>query len=141
MIERRAFLVALIVTCGCGPNEAPKKAADAKQVMPAIAESPDGKQQAASAVSQTKIPRVAILVFGTKNSVSATALAPPLIRGRLTELPARLQVPVEEGDDPVDRTLLDLIGAGGPIGRQRGDVAVQRVIPGHPLGVLAAFFE
>jgi putative ABC transport system substrate-binding protein len=35
---------------------------------------------------QTKIPRVSILVFGTKSSVSATAPAPPLVRGRLTEL-------------------------------------------------------
>src|SRR5712691_5402961 len=52
----------------------------------------------------------------------------------------RLHVPVEVSDEPVDRALLDQVGTGGPIG-QRQDVAVQRVIPGHPLGVLAALYE
>src|SRR5437764_12148417 len=83
MMKRRACLVALIVAGGCGPNEAPKKAA-----TPAVAETPGGKQQSASVESKMKIPRVAILVFGTRSSGSATAvsLAPLLIRDRLTEL-------------------------------------------------------
>src|SRR6202012_2418644 len=56
-------------------------------------------------------------------------------------LPSRLHVPVEEGEDPVDRSLLDMVGTGGPVGRKREGVAVQRVIPRHPFRVLAALFE
>src|SRR3984957_16134042 len=52
-----------------------------------------------------------------------------------------LQVPVEEGDDPVDRGFLDRVRAGGVAGAQREYVTVLRVVPGHPLGILARLGE
>jgi putative ABC transport system substrate-binding protein len=87
-MDRRAFLVALIAACGCSPNEAPKKATAANHAKPTGAETPSGKQQSASAEPQTKIPRVAMLVFGPSPSAGAsdTSSAVPLFRDRLTEL-------------------------------------------------------
>ena len=89
-MDRRAFLVVLGVACGCGPNEAPKKVADANHATPTGAETPGGRQQSAPVEARTKIPRVAILVFGTRDSGSATATATStvatLFRDRLTEL-------------------------------------------------------
>jgi putative tryptophan/tyrosine transport system substrate-binding protein len=87
-MDRRAFLAALVVAWGCSPNEAPKKAADANHVTPTGAEEPGGKQQSASVEPQTKVPRVAMLVFGTRGSSLATApsSAAILVRNRLTEL-------------------------------------------------------
>ena len=86
-MDRRRFLVALIFVCGCGPNEAPKKAADATQALPAAAP-PGSEQQSVNA--GTRIRRVALLVFGTRDSGSATTTtgAPValLFRNRLTEL-------------------------------------------------------
>jgi ABC-type uncharacterized transport system substrate-binding protein len=86
-MDRRGFVVALIFVCGCGPNEAPKKAADATQAVPAAA--PPGSQRQ-SVSTGTRIPRVAMLVFGTTDSGSATtttgALVATLFRNRLTEL-------------------------------------------------------
>jgi acyl-coenzyme A synthetase/AMP-(fatty) acid ligase len=50
-----------------------------------------------------------------------------------------LHVAVEEADDSVDGLLLDLVRASSAVGRRREDVSVQRVVPRHPLGFLAAF--
>jgi ABC-type uncharacterized transport system substrate-binding protein len=87
-MDRRAFLVALIAACGCSPNEAPKTAAEAGHAPPTAAATPGGKQHSASVDPQTKIPRVAMLVFGTRSSASASAPSPAsmLVRDRLTEL-------------------------------------------------------
>ena len=86
-MDRRWFLVALIFVCGCGPNEAPKKAADATQAVPSAAP-PGSEQQSVNA--GTGIPRVALLVFGTRDSGSATtttgATVALMLRNRLTEL-------------------------------------------------------
>ena len=86
-MDRRDLLVALISVCGCGPNEAPKEAADATQSMPAAA-LPGNQQQSVRA--GTRIPRVALLVFGTTDSGSATTTAGASVatpfRNRLNEL-------------------------------------------------------
>ena len=88
-MDRRAFLGALVVACGCGPNEAPKTAADANRATPTGAET-KGNERAASPEPRTKIPRVAMLVFGARatSTATATAIAPvaKLFRDRLTEL-------------------------------------------------------
>ena len=88
-MDRRAFLVVLIVACGCGPNEPPKKAANASRA-PTGAETPGGKQQSAALEPRTKIPRVAMLVFGTRDSSVVTSTGPSSaamrFRDRLTEL-------------------------------------------------------
>jgi putative ABC transport system substrate-binding protein len=87
-MDRRAFLVALIVACGCGPNEAPKQAADANRATPTGTETPGDRQQSVRAEPRKKIPRVAMLIFGTRASASASATssAVMLFRDRLTEL-------------------------------------------------------
>jgi len=89
-MDRRAFLVALIVAFGCSQNEAPKKAADANYATPAGAETRGGKQESASVEPKTNTPRVAMLVFGSRgsssDSVTAVSSAPALVRDRLTEL-------------------------------------------------------
>jgi len=88
-MDRRAFLVALVAACGCSPNEAPKTAKDASRAATTAAATPGGKQQSSSAdPPTTKIPRVAVLVFGTRDIATATApsAATTLLRKRLTEL-------------------------------------------------------
>ena len=86
-MDRRGFLVALIFMCGCGPNEAPRKVADATQAPPAAA--PPGSEQQSVGVG-TKIPRVALLAFGTRDIGSATTtIREPvamLFRNRVAEL-------------------------------------------------------
>jgi len=59
MVHRCLFLAALIVVCGCGPNEAPKKATEPTA---AAAQAAPGKQQPGSAAPQAKIPRVSVLI-------------------------------------------------------------------------------
>jgi putative ABC transport system substrate-binding protein len=68
-MDRRAFLVALFIAGGCGKREQPSDATPGK-------------------AGQTRIPRVAILVFGTRGVATATApsSAASLVRGRLSEL-------------------------------------------------------
>ena len=82
-MDRRAFLIALVFACGCGKNEAPQMAAVAKDAKAAVAPA-----QAPSAEAGKGPPRVVILVFGSKDAVSATApsSAPTLFRARLREL-------------------------------------------------------
>jgi putative ABC transport system substrate-binding protein len=73
--------------CGCGPNEAPRKVADATQAPPAVV--PPGREQQSVGVG-TKIPRVALLAFGTRDIGSATTtIREPvamLFRNRVAEL-------------------------------------------------------
>jgi putative ABC transport system substrate-binding protein len=87
-MDRRAFLVALILVGGCGQNEAQKKAVDASHAAPTSAQTPSGKQQSAGVEPQTRIPRVVVLVFGTRGGVSASAptSAVMLFRDRMTKL-------------------------------------------------------
>src|SRR4051794_23752085 len=70
---RRAFLLALFVLSACGRNEVPKA---------------DGKHEAESAATKSKVPRVAVLSFGGRQSVSASSpeTAVTLFNNRLTEL-------------------------------------------------------
>src|SRR5215468_9439732 len=86
-MDRRAFLVVLLVACGCSQNEAPKNAEDAKQSTTGGIPR-GGNEQPGSAGPTARIPRVALLAFGAKGSASASApsLAPGLFRDRLTEL-------------------------------------------------------
>jgi len=88
-MHRRAFLVVFTVASGCGRNEVPK-ATEASQVTPTNADMPGVKQQSATTKPQSKIPRVAMLVFGSRDSGSATATGTSpvakLFRDRLTEL-------------------------------------------------------
>ena len=84
-MERRAFLFALIVASGCGQKDPPDRTTDGG----ADRSSPIGvKQQSAGTVPQTKVPLVAILVYGTRGSATATAPSTTaiLIRNRLAEL-------------------------------------------------------
>jgi hypothetical protein len=73
--------------CGCGPNEAPRKAADATQALPAAA-TPGSQKQSVGAA--TRIPRVTLLAFGTRDIGSATTtIREPvamLFRNRMAEL-------------------------------------------------------
>jgi putative ABC transport system substrate-binding protein len=87
-MDRRAFLVALIVACGCGPSETPKKVADADLTAPTRDKKPVSNWQSGSVEPQTKIPRVAVLAFGGRSSVSASAPSSAIVlfRNRLTEL-------------------------------------------------------
>lgn len=81
-MDRRAFLVAIVVAFGCGQNEPPKMAPDASHATPT-----SSKQQ--QAVGVAKIPRVAVLAFGRRdNSVGFTSSssAAMLFRARLMEL-------------------------------------------------------
>ena len=87
-MKRRAFLVALLAGYGCGPNEAPKKAADATNPAPAAGASPSAGERAPGGTEpQAKLPRVVILFFGTRELPGAsTADGPPLLHRRLSEL-------------------------------------------------------
>jgi len=88
-MDRRAFLIALFAVCGCSPNEAPKAGANASNVTPTAAAPSGDKQRSASLESKTKVPRVAVLVFGTQNTasgVTGTTSVTKLFRDRLTEL-------------------------------------------------------
>ena len=87
-MDRRVFLVALTVAWGCGPNEAPKKAADASQAMPTGTEGSSATQRSRGVDRPATVPRVDILVFGTRDSGTTTAptSGATLLRNRLTEL-------------------------------------------------------
>jgi putative ABC transport system substrate-binding protein len=89
-MDRRAFLVVSTVASGCGPSDVPKTTTEANRVTPTSADAPGVKKQLASTRPQAKIPRVAMLVFGSRLNGSATAngTAPvaTLVRDRLTEL-------------------------------------------------------
>ena len=67
-MRRLAMLCALGVAYGCGPADAPGKAADSQR--------------------EAKVPRVAILVFGSRDAAAATApsTVSSLVRQRMTEL-------------------------------------------------------
>jgi putative ABC transport system substrate-binding protein len=88
-MDRRAFLVALLAVCGCGPSETPKSGEKSSAVPPTAAAPSGDAQQPADLQSKAKVPRVAMLVFGTQSAASATAGATPppkLFRDRLAEL-------------------------------------------------------
>ena len=89
-MDRRAFLVGCTVASGCSPNDLPKTTTEASQVTPMSADAPGVKQPSATTKPQTTIPRVAMLVFGSRLSGSATATGnspvAKLFRDRLTEL-------------------------------------------------------
>jgi putative ABC transport system substrate-binding protein len=84
MIDRRSFLVALCFAAGCERSEAPKPTTAAPGSSRAGADSP------VDAKVQSRIPRVAILIFGSResSSVSApvTSPAPRLFRERMNAL-------------------------------------------------------
>ena len=83
-MKRRTFLVALLCTYGCGPNDAPKKTTDATPA--AAARSPSGTREP-DAQPQTTIPRVIMLFFGTRGLPGATGSeGPVLFHSRLAEL-------------------------------------------------------
>jgi putative ABC transport system substrate-binding protein len=85
-MNRRAFLIALLSAYGCGPNDAPKKAAEAtKPTQAAVAATPAGTREPVAQL-QTKIPRVVMLFFGTREPGATTPEGPALFRMRLTEL-------------------------------------------------------
>src|SRR4051794_30899971 len=79
-MNRRGFLGALIFMCGCGPNEAPRKAAEVTQALSTAAPSGSERQ---SVNAGARIPRVVMLFFGTRELPNAT---PSVFRMRLTEL-------------------------------------------------------
>jgi putative ABC transport system substrate-binding protein len=82
-------LLAIFLAWALLAHNAPTKSVQASSGAVAKAADPPGAgPQAAGAASQGRVPRVAILVFGTKDAVSATApsAAPGLVRARLTEL-------------------------------------------------------
>ena len=84
-MKRRAFLVALLATYGCGPNDAPKKGADANNNARAASATPPITTPPAQ--TQRKTPRVVMLFFGTRDLPAATTSeAAALFRNRLTEL-------------------------------------------------------
>ena len=89
-MDRRTFLFTILAAYGCGPKEAPRKAADASEARSQAAETlPANKSELAGAQPQRKIPRVAMLFFGNRTAATATALAgsaPALFRARLSEL-------------------------------------------------------
>jgi hypothetical protein len=72
-MDRRVFLVALTVAWGCGPNEAPKKAAGASQATPTGTEGSSATQRSPGVDRPATVPRVDILVFGTRDSGTTTA--------------------------------------------------------------------
>jgi putative ABC transport system substrate-binding protein len=85
-MNRRAFLAALLSVCGCGPNDAPKKAAEATKPAPVPAPAPPGATREPDPQPQTRIPRVAMLFFGTRELPGATTGGAGIFRARLTEL-------------------------------------------------------
>jgi len=86
-MRRRAFLVALLATYGCGPNDAPKKGTDANNHARVAAATPPAATREPVGQTQTKIPRVVMLFFGTRDLPAATTSeAATLFRSRLTEL-------------------------------------------------------
>jgi putative ABC transport system substrate-binding protein len=84
-MKRWAFLIALLGACGCGPNDATKKATDAASPVPAVAATPPGSVREPAA-QQTKIPRVVMVFFGPREHSTIGSEATALLRGRLTEL-------------------------------------------------------
>jgi putative ABC transport system substrate-binding protein len=86
-MDRRTFLVALVVAAGCGPDEAPRKAVDRKPATAIDVDAPHPEQRPADP-PPARIPRIAFLSFGTRSNPSASALSSvaTLFRGRLTEL-------------------------------------------------------
>jgi putative ABC transport system substrate-binding protein len=79
-MRRRAFLVALVLASGCGPGDAPKKAVDATSPAPAAS------LREATAPAQTRVPRVVILFFGTREQPSVSNEGAALFRRRLADL-------------------------------------------------------
>jgi len=84
-MKRRTFLIAVLATYGCGPNDAPNKVADATNPTPAMATLTAGTRQP-TALPQIKIPRVVMLFFGTRDLPTVTSQGATLFRMRLTEL-------------------------------------------------------
>jgi putative ABC transport system substrate-binding protein len=87
-MDRRAFLVAVTIACGCSPNETPKGSLETNSAASTGDEKLGGKRQPSSAEAQRKIPRVAVLAYGGRASVSASAptSAISLFRDRMAEL-------------------------------------------------------
>ena len=71
-MDRRTFVVAIVFACGCGQNETPRTSTG----------------QTLRAGTPPRVPRVAVLFFGAKDSKSPGASQPAiaLFRDRLTEL-------------------------------------------------------
>ncbi len=84
VMDRRTFLVAIVVTSGCAPSGKPNDGPE--RVATTGAARSSGNPQ--FAISPQTIPRVAVLVFGSRGAVSASApkSAVLLFRDRLVEL-------------------------------------------------------
>ena len=85
-MDRRGFLVVLVAAYGCGPNGAPKKAADATNAGTPPVTTSAGKRRPGSAQPQTKVPRVVMLFFGARGTTALGFEGASLFRARLTEL-------------------------------------------------------
>lgn len=84
-MRRRAFLAVLLVLCGCGPGEAPKKDASASVSATSVEKAAAKPQPPGEAAAN--IPRVAMLLYGAKGVFPLSPSAPPLLfRDRLREL-------------------------------------------------------
>jgi ABC-type uncharacterized transport system substrate-binding protein len=85
-MKRRVFLLALLAAYGCGASDSPNNAKQASNVTPAAAAtSPAGTSEPAA--QQTKIPRVVLLFFGTREFPGATmSEGAALFHRRLAEL-------------------------------------------------------
>ena len=79
-------MVAVLSLYGCGPNDAPKKLAEATNPTPAAAAASPASSRGAGAEPQTKIPRVVMVFFGTREAGATTSGGVVLFRTRLTEL-------------------------------------------------------
>jgi ABC-type uncharacterized transport system substrate-binding protein len=80
-MDRRAFLAAIIVVSGCGPKET-------NRVPATVGDSSAGRQLSSATAPPARIPRVAMLVFGTQESSSGVTGGFIAMRfmDRLTEL-------------------------------------------------------
>ncbi len=80
MMDRRAFLVAVILAGGCGPNESPERSAAPNQVTPMGADTPmpGSKQPSANAEPQARTKIVYRIGFLTQVSRATISLAAPI---------------------------------------------------------------
>jgi len=87
-LDRRSFLLALVALCGCGKNEAPSVAKEAGSLPQAGPRAAGARQLSAGAEQGTNVPRVAVLVFGPRDSGGAggPSSAVTLFRNRMAEL-------------------------------------------------------
>jgi putative ABC transport system substrate-binding protein len=84
-MSRWALLAAILSVNGCGQNDAPKKKAERTLSTPPPASASAGTREPV-ALSQTRIPRVVMLFFGSAELPGGTIGDSALFRSRLSEL-------------------------------------------------------